>query len=234
MPYTLITLSIGWMTSLLTSLNHYHVTKAVGGVIEKDVLWAPGGVSPCSYKGVPDSLKLMAAVAGPMLLFPFFILYFLLSGGKIEFALGLIAPGDELTSFSAVMMWATSLMLWLMAINFLYPLHPLTGFELLRHSIGKVVGKTVLVSIAWLIAVPMTVLFIWQGAKYFNLLQMWIGIWAMPQLLQIVLAIATGTVDKLPFFAGEEEEKKVVLAEAAPSSYPARLSKRSPHYTARR
>ena len=223
--YTLITLSIGWMTSLLTSLNHYQVTKAVGGVIEKDVLWAPGGISPASYKGIPDSLKLMAACAGPLLLFPFFIVYFLLSGGThVEWALGLIAPGVGmasnsmgvpgvgLTTFEAVMYWAASLMLWLMAINFCYPLHPLTGFEILRYTIGRFVSRQILVSVALMIALPMTAVFFWQGATYFNLLQIWIGIWGLPQVIQLIFAIATDSVDKLPFFAGEEVSEEVVPA----------------------
>lgn len=219
--YTLITLGIGWMTSLLTSLNNYHVTRAVGGVIDKTVLWAPGGVAPATFEGVSAPLRLLAAISGPILLFPFFIVYFLLSGGNhIEFALGLIAPDGSVTTFHTVMLWATSLMMWLMAINFLYPLHPLTGFELLRHTIGRLFGKTLLVAVAFVIAVPMTAVFLWQGALYFNLLQIWIAIWGLPQLVQMALAIGTNTVDQLPFFAGEVE---VVEKPAVPASSYGRL-----------
>ena len=72
-----------------------------------------------------------------------------------------------------------------------------------------------------MIALPMTAIFIWQGAKYFCLLQIWIGIWGMPQLLQIALAIATDTVEQLPFFAGEEEEENQESTGGftAPASY---------------
>ena len=203
--YTVITLSIGWLTSFLTSLSHFHVTRAIGGKIEKDVLWPLGGVSPCSYEGVPNALKLLAAVAGPMLLFPFFVLYFVAGGAHLDLIIGRIAPGGEYGNFQTVMVWAASLMIWLMVLNFLIPLHPLTGFELLRHSLGRFTSRTGLVSTALVLTLPWTYIFISHGAFYGNLLQLWFGIWMIPQQVQMALALTKAEVDHLPFFAGESE-----------------------------
>ena len=209
-PYTLITLSIGWFTSLTTSLSHFNTAKACGGEIEKDVIWPLGGISPCNMDRVPRALKLISAVSGPMLLFPYFMIYFLLSGGNLDLSLGLIAPGVKYGFFTAVFTWAASLMLWLMAMNFLFPLHPLTGFELLRHSIGRFMSRQALVTTALMISIPWTLVFLYQGAlRGPNLLQLWLGIWAVPQVIQIILAVSNGTVDSLPFFAGEEIEVPV-------------------------
>jgi hypothetical protein len=206
--YTVTTLSIGWMTSLLTSLSHFQVTRAIGGKIEKDVLWPLGGISPCTYEGVPTALKLLAAVAGPMLLFPFFVLYFLAGGAHLDLIIGQIAPGGEYGNFQTVMVWAASLMIWLMILNFLIPLHPLTGFELLRHSVGRFTSRTGLVATALVITVPWTYVFITHGAFYGNLLQLWFGIWMLPQQIQMALALGKGEgVDHLPFFAGEDVEE---------------------------
>ena len=172
------------------------------------MLCPPGAGSPCDLSGVPGSLRLLAAVSGQAPYLVLFLLCFLLSGSRLELAL---APGDSF----AIVAWAASFMFWLMAINFCYPLHPLTGFELLRHTLGRFVGRTILVSIALAIAVPMTVVFFWQGAKYFNLLQIWIGIWGLPQVVQIIMAIATDSVDNLPFFASSAEEAEALDAASA-------------------
>lgn len=203
--YTVITLSIGWLTSLLTSLSHFHVTRAVGGKIEKDVLWPLGGISPCSYEGVPTALKLLAAVAGPMLLFPFFVLYFFAGGAHLDMIIGRIAPGGEYSNFQTVMVWASSLMVWLMILNFLIPLHPLTGFELLRHSVGRFTSRSGLVATALVLSIPWTYIFVTHGAWFGNLLQLWWGIYMLPQQIQLALALSKREVDHLPFFAGDQQ-----------------------------
>jgi len=199
--YTGLTLVLGWLAALVTSLCNYLATVAVGGKIAANLLCAPGWTGPCSYRGVSAPLKLLAAVAGPMPYCVSFVLTCVLSGGRVESALGLIAPNDRLTTFEAVVAWSSSFTLWQIAINFIYPLHPLTGFELLRHSLGRLVSRQTLVTAALAVAVPMTALFIWQGGKYMCLLQIWIGIWGLPQLFQVSLALASGSVDRLPFFA---------------------------------
>ena len=211
-PFTIITLSIGWFTSLTTSLSHFVTVRACGGLIEKDVIWPLGGISPCSMENVPRALRLISAVSGPMLLFPYFMIYFLIGGGNLEFILGGIAPGAKYSFFEAVFVWAASLMLWLMAMNFLFPLHPLTGFELLRHSIGRFVSRQALVTTALVISTPMTLVFLWHGTMHGpNLLQLWLGIWAVPQLIQMSLALSKNSVDHLPFFAGEAIEADVPI-----------------------
>jgi len=217
--YTVTTLSIGWMTSLLTSLSHFHVTRAIGGKIEKDVLWPLGGISPCSYEGVPNALKVLAAVAGPMLLFPFFVIYFVLGGAHLDLIIGRIAPGGEYGNFQTVMVWASSLMLWLMILNFLIPLHPLTGFELLRNSVGRFTSRTGVVATALVMTLPWTYIFITHGAFYGNLLQLWFGIWMMPQQIQMAIALSNGQVDHLPFFAGEEQTEDVHVHKHQTTTY---------------
>jgi hypothetical protein len=218
--YTVITLSIGWLTSLLTSLSHFHVTRAIGGKIEKDVLWPLGGISPASYEGVPNALKLMAAIAGPMLLFPFFVLYFIAGGAHLDLIIGRIAPGGEYGNVQTVMVWASSLMIWLMILNFAIPLHPLTGFELLRHTVGRFTSRTGLVATAFVLTVPWTYILISHGAFYGNLLQLWFGIWMMPQQIQMAMALTKSDVDHLAFFAGEGEADGAALSPVQATSVP--------------
>jgi len=219
--FTVITLSIGWLTSLLTSLSHFHVTRAIGGKIEKNVLWPLGGISPASYEGVPTALKLMAAIAGPMLLFPFFVLYFIAGGAHLDLIIGRIAPGGEYGYLQTVMVWASSLMIWLMILNFAIPLQPLTGFELLRHSVGRFISRKALVATAFVLTLPWTYIFISHGAFYNNLLQLWFGIWMMPQQIQMALALAKSDVDSLPFFEGETDgaEQATTLPKAVTQTY---------------
>ena len=112
-----------------------------------------------------------------------FLIFFLLSGCRVEFALGLIAPNDNLGSFGAVVAWAASFMFWQIIINFCYPLQPLTGLELLKHSAGRYLSARSLAVVAWVVAAPLTAVFLWQGAKYFCLLQIWIGLWGLPRLM---------------------------------------------------
>jgi hypothetical protein len=77
---------------------------------------------------------------------------------------------------------------------------------LLRHSVGRFTSRTGLVATALVITLPWTYIFITHGAFYGNLLQLWFGIWMMPQQIQMALALSKSEVDHLPFFAGEEPE----------------------------
>ena len=76
---------------------NFHVTRMVGGVIDQNVILITGGVSLATFEGVSPSLKLFAAISGPLLLFPFFLFYFLMSGGQIQFEMGLEVPDDTRT-----------------------------------------------------------------------------------------------------------------------------------------
>jgi hypothetical protein len=215
--FVLTTHGIGWLTSLIASTNHYRTVKAVGGNIDNCVIWPLGGLSPVSFpKSVPEQLRFICDVSGPMVLFPLFMMYFLLNGGHLEPGLGLsnlgvYGPGTafNLGEWQVVALCASSLMMQLMIMNFLVPLHPLTGWSVLRHFLGGLMGRQGLVTLALLISTGWTYYFVVEGAKTLNFFQLWFALWMMPQLVHMLVGLANGRVDDLPFFAGEEKESVV-------------------------